>query len=371
MRMLAALLLSSIVASTAGVLAASVQASAAQPGVAYTWGQGIGDSPAPVEGLQADVVDIQAANWGGLGVDSDGNVWQWESASPPVASQVVGPQNVVSIGEGNGAPNQWGAAATAGGVLWTWGNDGKGQLCNGSHKNTDHTPASVSGLSGVTEVSGGQEHLTILADGKVWSCGTNADGQLGTGNTLNADVPVQIAGLSNITAVSAGNLFSMALTSTGEVWTWGINNLGQLGNGSTVPYSDVPVEAQLPSPATEVFAGGGTHNDGQALALLANGEVWAWGSDTYGQLGNGETSKQDFSTPVQSTALEGKTWTAVATGGTSSYAIDSKGNLWAWGNAKSGALGNGTSSGDAVTPVMVTTGVEQVSSVANTAVARG
>jgi alpha-tubulin suppressor-like RCC1 family protein len=350
---------------------AAKPATAAQPGVAYAWGQGIADTPTPVAGIPTDVVDIQAANWGGLAVDSTGTVWQWNSTSVPTASQVTGPQNVVSIGEGNGAPNAWGAAVTAGGVLWTWGNDGKGQLCNGSHQNTYFQPAPVSGLSHVTEVSGGQEHLTILAGGKVWSCGTNVDGQLGTGDTTNSDVPVQVPGLSGITAVSAGNLYSLALTSAGSVWSWGINNLGQLGNGSTVPYSDVPVQVQLTSAAAQVFAGGGTHSDGQSLALLENGQVWAWGSDTYGQLGNGKTSKKSYSTPVQSTVLEGRTWIAVATGGSTSYAIDSDGELWSWGNGKSGALGNGTTSGDVTTPVMVMSGVAQVSSVANTTTALG
>jgi alpha-tubulin suppressor-like RCC1 family protein len=371
MKVLATMLVGMIVLATQSGAGAATHASTAQAGVAYAWGQGIAESPVSIAGIPSNVTDVQAANWGGLAVDSTGNVWQWQSATSPTATEVSGPEDVVSIGEGNGAPNEWGAAVTASGALWTWGNDGKGQLCNGSHKNTYHAPAAVEGLSDVTAVSGGQEHLTILAGGKVYSCGTNDDGQLGTGNTTNSDVPTQIAGLSDVTAISAGNLYSLALTSAGDVWSWGINNLGQLGNGSAAAYSDVPVEVALTSPATQVFAGGGTQSDGQSLALLQNGQVWAWGSDSYGQLGNGTTSKKGFFTPVQSTALSGKTWTAVATGGSTSYAIDSVGNLWAWGNGKSGAIGNGTKSGDVLAPVMVISGVAQVSSVANTTTARG
>ena len=107
-------------------------------------------------------------------------MWQWNASNNPTATEVVGPQDVESIAEGNGAPNPWGAAVTSSGVLWTWGYDGKGQLCNGKHTNNDLAPAPVTGISDVTEVSGGQEHLTILAGGTVWSCGTNDDGQLGT-----------------------------------------------------------------------------------------------------------------------------------------------------------------------------------------------
>jgi alpha-tubulin suppressor-like RCC1 family protein len=276
----------------------------------------------------------------------------------------------VSIGEGNGSPNAWGAAVTSGGVLWTWGYDGKGQLCNGKHTNDDLAPAPVTGLSDVTQVSGGQEHLTILAGGSVLSCGTNDDGQLGNGTTANSDVPVKVGSLSNVSAISAGNLYSIALESSGEVWSWGENNLGQLGNGQTESYSDVPVEVLLPSGANEIYAGGGTTKDGQSLALL-NNQVWAWGSDSYGQLGNGHTSKSPSYTPIESTGLEGTSWSYVATGGSTSYGLDSSGNLWAWGNGKSGDLGNGQSSGDPLTPLLVMSGITQISAVANTAVALG
>jgi alpha-tubulin suppressor-like RCC1 family protein len=349
----------------------ALPAGAASSAPVYTWGQGISDSPTQVTGLPADIVDVQAANWGGIAIDSSGNVWQWNASKEPSASEVVGPTDVVSIGEGNGAPNPWGAAVTSSGVLWTWGYDGKGQLCNGKHTNNDLAPAPVSGLSGVTEVSGGQEHLTILAGGSVWSCGTNDDGQLGNGTTTNSYVPVKVSSISNVTAISAGNVYSIALESSGEVWSWGENNLGQLGNGQTEPYSDLPVEVLLPSGANEINAGGGTSKDGQSLALLANGQVWAWGSDSYGQLGNGKTSTSPSYTPIESTVLQGTNWSYVATGGTTSYGLDSTGKLWAWGNGKSGALGNGQSSGDALTPVLVMSGSTQISAVANTAVALG
>ncbi len=363
---------SMVVASVATVAAVwALPAGAASSVPVYTWGQGIADSPTQVTGLPMSISDVQAANWGGLAVDASGNVWQWSSSKDPSASEVVGPTDVVSIGEGNGAPNAWGAAVTSSGVLWTWGYDGKGQLCNGKHTNNDFAPAPVTGLSDVTEVSGGQEHLTILAGGNVWSCGTNDDGQLGNGTTTNSDVPVEVGSLSNVSAISAGNVYSIALEKSGEVWAWGENNLGQLGNGQTESHSDVPVEVLLPSSANEIFAGGGTSKDGQVLALLADGQVWAWGSDSYGQLGNGRTSTSPSYTPIESTALEGTNWRYVATGGTTSYGIDSSGNLWAWGNGKSGSLGNGQSSKGSLTPVLVMSGSSQISAVANTAVALG
>jgi alpha-tubulin suppressor-like RCC1 family protein len=361
------LVLASVVAA---IEVCALPAGAASSVPVYTWGQGISDSPTQVTGLPADITDVKAANWGGLAIDSSGNVWQWNASRVPSASEVVGPTDAVSIGEGNGSPNAWGAAVTSGGVLWTWGYDGKGQLCNGKHTNDDLAPAPVTGLSDVTQVSGGQEHLTILAGGSVLSCGTNDDGQLGNGTTANSDVPVKVGSLSNVSAISAGNLYSIALESSGEVWSWGENNLGQLGNGQTESYSDVPVEVLLPSGANEIYAGGGTTKDGQSLALL-NNQVWAWGSDSYGQLGNGHTSKSPSYTPIESTGLEGTSWSYVATGGSTSYGLDSSGNLWAWGNGKSGDLGNGQSSGDPLTPLLVMSGITQISAVANTAVALG
>jgi alpha-tubulin suppressor-like RCC1 family protein len=246
----------------------------------------------------------------------------------------MGPPDVVSVGEGF----DFSAAVTRSGQLWTWGaNDNSGDLCQGlTTSRTGIPPTRISGISNAVEVSGGQGHLLVLTSaGTVEACGRNNYGQLGDGKTTASAAPTQVVGLDgiHIDAISAGDLYSAALDSTGHVWEWGLNDFGQLGDGTTVN-SDIPVEVKgLPGPVKEIFAGGSLKGNGQTVALLDNGSVYAWGSDVWGQLGN-EQTEFDSPTPVRVDLPSGVTFTQVATGGTASYALDSSGDVWAWGAAQ-------------------------------------
>jgi alpha-tubulin suppressor-like RCC1 family protein len=215
----------------------------------------------------------------------------------------------------------------------------------------------VSGLSGVSALSGGADHLLLLeSSGVVMACGNGTYGELGDGGTADSDVAVQVQGLTNVVAISAGSQNSVALDSSGRVWDWGNNNLGQLGDGNTFD-SDVPVEVSLPSAAVQVFAGGDSTSDGSVLALLGNGEVYAWGDDSNGQLGDGATGTSS-DVPVRTRGLPSNI-VAVATDAYTSYALDSSGNLYAWGRVNRQ---------NETTPTIVQTGVSRVSAVAATTV---
>ena len=248
------------------------------------------------------MAEIQAANYGGLLVDTSGHVYTWDNATQPTASKIRGPKGIVSVGEGF----DFGAAAGSSGKVWAWGNDSSGQLCNGTMTRNDLPSKVISGLSGVASLSGGADHLLLLeSSGVVMACGNNTFGQLGDGQNEASDVAVQVEGLSNVVAISAGSQSSVALDASGRVWDWGINNLGQLGDGKTSD-SDVPVEVPLPSAAVQVSAGGSSTSDGSVLALLGNGEVFAWGDDSNGQLGDGETGTSS-NVPVRTQSLPGLT----------------------------------------------------------------
>jgi alpha-tubulin suppressor-like RCC1 family protein len=332
-----------------------------------TWGFHIGDTARPVTGLPNSMVALQAANWGGLGIDSTGHVWQWFGSSSPRALAVKGPTKVLSVGEGGPKTEYYGAAATSSGQLWTWGDEnGAGDLCLGSTGRKNVAPTQVPGIDNARAVSGGAEHLLILLDtGQVEACGGNMDGQLGDGTTTHSASPVAVTGLSGIVAISAGSSFSLALDSSGHVWAWGEGNFGQLGDGNT-NNSDVPVEVPLPGSVREVFAGGSASTNGQAIALLDDGSVYAWGNNQWAQLGTGAGPNSD--TPVKVTVPAGITYTYVATGGSSSYGLDTSGNLWAWGNDSKGELGDGRSTGTVATPERVDSGLTLVSAVAAVAV---
>jgi alpha-tubulin suppressor-like RCC1 family protein len=302
-----------------------------------------------VTGLPDNIDSIQASNYGGLALDANGNVWTWDTgSSAPEATQVKGPTQVVSVGEGA----SFGAGATSSGNLWVWGNDHQGELCNGEYTSKTIKPTLVSGVSDVTSVSGGGNHLIfLLGDGTVYACGTNGHGELGDGGKQHRSfTPVKVVHLHRVEAISAGQSESMALDASGNVWTWGFNELGQLGDGTTRD-SDVPVKVSLPAPAVQIYAGGDDFENGSMIVLLSNGQVWAWGDDAQGQLGNG-TDEASSDVPVQVIGLSGVTITAVATAGVTSFALDSTGDVWGWG----GAVG--------ATPEIVATGFTQISGVA-------
>jgi alpha-tubulin suppressor-like RCC1 family protein/uncharacterized protein YkwD len=128
-----------------------------------------------------------------------------------------------------------------------------------------------------------------------------------------------------------------------QVWAWGLNNLGQLGDGTTTNQL-TPVQLKNPTGVVAV-AGGGYHS----LALTGDGTVFAWGNNEHGQLGDGTNSNR--STPVQVAKL-GEV-VAVAAGGNHSLALTRDGTVFAWGLNNQGQLGDGTRT-DQSSPVPVT-----------------
>ncbi len=248
-----------------------------------------------------------------------------------------------------------GSSVVVSGSAWAWGMNNYGQLGNGTTTTTGcgciSTPVAVSLPSGttVTAIAGGQFHsLALTSSGQVLAWGNNGDGELGNGTTTDSSTPVAVSLPSGttVTAIAGGSYHSLALTSSGQVLAWGSNNRGQLGNGTTT-YSSIPVPVSLPSGTTvTAIAGGGYHS----LALTSTGQVLAWGNNVQGELGNGTTT--DSSTPVPVSLPSGTTVTAIAGGFEYSLALTSTLHVLAWGLNANGELGNGTTTNSS-TPVAV------------------
>ncbi len=128
-------------------------------------------------------------------------------------------------------------AATPSGGVYAWGDNSNGQLGNGKLSNSS-TPVAITLPNGVTATAiaaGGYHSLAIGSDGKVYAWGFNGDGQLGTGTTTDSHTPVLVnppTGLT-ATAIAAGGFHSLAIGSDGNAYAWGSNLYGQLGNGTT------------------------------------------------------------------------------------------------------------------------------------------
>ncbi|WP_085053197.1 InlB B-repeat-containing protein, partial [Candidatus Magnetominusculus xianensis] len=233
------------------------------------------------------------------------------------------------------------------GTVWAWGSNLHGQLGNdqfGVAQNTstaDSTiPVQVSGLTGVTAIAAGTVHsLALKSDGTVWAWGYNHWGQLGNGTYgvgTNTDTPVQVSGLTGVIAIAGGTYHSLALRGDGTVWAWGLNGSGELGNGTIGEYESRKVPEQVSGLSGVIAIAGG---QGISMALKSDGTVWAWGENSYGQLGNGTNTNYE-TTPVQVSGLSGVIAINSAFGETF-LALKSDGTVWVWG-WNGGRYGDGT-----------------------------
>ena len=212
------------------------------------------------------------------------------------------------------------------GEAWVWGNNSFGQL--GVGDTTQRlTPVMITGHS-FSRLAGCEHHsLALKADGTLWAWGRNANGQLGDNTTTNRSAPIQI-GTQSFKRINAGGTFSNALDKNdGSAWGWGSNNLGQLGDNTNTNRS-TPVSTVGGHSFIDI-SGGYDFNGSSAgcIALKADGSVWGWGNNNFGQVGDGtSTSRQS---PVS--VVGGHSFTKIAANGITSYAIRGDGTLWAWG----------------------------------------
>ncbi len=246
------------------------------------------------------------------------------------------------------------------GKVYAWGdNSSAGQLGNGTTISS-LTPVAVTGgaLAGktITAVAAGFFHtLALDSTGKVYAWGDGVYGQLGNSNSVQQNSPVAVTttgALSGktIVAIAAGGRMSMALDSNGQLYTWGQNGSGEVGDGTTTT-RNAPVAVSTTGLLSGKNITAISSAYSKSMALDSNGRVYAWGSNAYGQLGDGTTT--DRSSPTLVTGLSGITITGISSSATHSLAIDNTGKAYAWGLNTSGQLGDGTTT-NRLSPVLVT-----------------
>ena len=235
-------------------------------------------------------------------------------------------------------------ALTSRGTVKCWGLDNYGQLGNGATGGPSYVPVDVVGLpSGVVAIAAGASHTCALTgSGGVMCWGSNAQGQLGDGATTDSSAPVAVRGLSSgVRAVVAGMVHSCALLSSGSVTCWGYNAEGELGDGTTGS-STTPVNVLgLAHSAVAVSSSTGR----QTCALEISGGVQCWGANFSGELGDGTTTSSP--TPVDVVGLTGGA-IAISAGEDHSCAVTSAGAAKCWGNNGFGSLGNDSNTNSSV-----------------------
>ncbi|MEZ4250573.1 MAG: hypothetical protein R3B99_20265 [Polyangiales bacterium] len=224
--------------------------------------------------------------------------------------------------------------ARASGVVECWGSNEAGQLGRGTTTIGRNGRQRVVGISTAIDVAAGQLHTcAALGDGTVMCWGSNSYGQLGDGTRMSRSSPTLVPDLVDVVAVTAGDRHSCALRSDGSVWCWGENAVGQLGNGDT-GLQPSPVRVRELSDVVAVASGPATAR--HTCALRRNGELWCWGDNSSGQIGDGTMDLRLVPVRVLSDVA------SVAVGGSSTCATLTNGSLVCWGRNDQGQLGDGT-----------------------------
>ncbi|GAA5124192.1 hypothetical protein GCM10023212_23650 [Luteolibacter yonseiensis] len=183
------------------------------------------------------------------------------------------------------------------------------------------------------DVSIGERHgIGRKTNGSLWVWGYGPSGQLGLGPDFSYQIsPIQLGTDTGWLGFDAGNSFNVAIKADGSLWSWGQNSYGQLGTGvSGNRYTPGRIGALA---GWAKVSAGDTHS----LAIRSDGTLWAWGSNGTGKLGIGTTTGTNVPVPVGTDT----DWLAVSAGYAHSLALKTDGSLWAWGNNSRGQLGTG------------------------------
>ena len=283
-------------------------------------------------------VQVSAGDDHSLALGSDGYVYAWgnnsngelgnnTTSNSLVPVRVRDPAKPTDTSKGLqatqvSAGRGWGHSLAVGsdGYAYAWGYNDYGQLGNNTPRTDSHVPVRVrdpakptdtsKGLQATQVSAGWMYSLAVGSDGYAYAWGNNEHGQLGNNTDYDSSVPVRVRDPASptdtskglqATQISGGGRFSLAVGSDGYAYAWGNNSNGELGNNTT-SNSLVPVRVRDPAKPTDTSKGlqatqvsAGYYN---SLAVGSDGNAYAWGNNSYGQLGNGNTSPSTVPVPV-------------------------------------------------------------------------
>ena len=275
--------------------------------------------------------------------------------------------------------------------LWAWGDNEFGQLGDGTTTNKTSPTKIETNITFVQLSAGAFHNAGIDTEGRLWVWGLNTFGQLGDGTTINKSKPQKIMGDKEFTKVMASGYLTLAIDTNNEIWhlgkdfgnssfankeirklnfkieyseisgnshylfldnrkklwSFGSNSYGELGDGTTNTKTS-PVQIKSEVQFLQVSAG-----DEFCLAIDSDGNLWSWGKNDECQLGDGTTTNKAIPEQIKTE----KKFTQISAGKNHCLAIDNEGNLWSWGRNNRGQLGDGTRT-DKTSPIKIMDGIK-------------
>ena len=248
------------------------------------------------------------------------------------------------------------SAITSTGRVFTWGRNDKGQLGDGSIARRIR-PVDITRLfdlgpgETIVNMSLGYYHsAAISSEGSIFTWGMNENGQLGDRTTDSKYIPIKITNPNykylgdKFKSIYLGLSHTAAITEKGQVYSWGDNSNGQLGNGTTIEKTMPSYIGNLPQTYMDETIQSISLGSLHSAAVTTNGRIFTWGSNANSQLGDGTITQRN--NPIEITSRFnlsiGEKIESVSLGGYYSSAITSKGRIFTWGSNAYGQLGNGT-----------------------------
>ncbi|MBM6499365.1 fibronectin type III domain-containing protein [Flavobacterium macrobrachii] len=295
-------------------------------------------------GTATDWAKISCGSNHAVAIKNNGTLWTWgvnlqgqlgdgTTTSKSVPTQVGTDTNWAEVV----TKNRHNIARKTNGTLWAWGSNAFAQLGDGSTINR-LIPTQIGTATNWQSIGTGTAHaMAIKTNGTLWTWGFNSNGQLGDGTIISKSSPVQIGSATDWKSVTGGAYHTVATKTNNSLWTWGRNNNGQLGLNDTTDRT-TPTQVGTATNWDKISSG-----EDHVLGSRTYGALFAWGYDVNGQIGNDEAAT-NMLTPTL--LLNVNFWPDVQAGNIHSTAIDDTGKLYTWGSNIYGQLGNGSFTDD-------------------------
>jgi alpha-tubulin suppressor-like RCC1 family protein len=339
-------------------------------GAAYCWGEGVvgqlgADQNAPRSRPQPVVggllfTTLSAGDSHTCGITSSGDAYCWgynyigqlgngSVENSFVPTRVAGGLAMAAISAGSLHT----CAITTSGQAYCWGSDLEGILGTGqpgpdscAFSRCALTPQAVAGGFTFTAIAAGfTESCGVITSGEAYCWGSNTYGQLGDATRLTRTVPTPVYGGTLFASLTIGWRHACGRTPTGGTFCWGRNNFGQVAAPNGLLEQLTPTAILSFAGAVTTLSAGFIHS----CRTVETGATECWGDNTYGQLGDGTTTRAY--SPVPSAA--GLSLQQIASGGNHTCGMTRTNELYCWGYNVAGQLGNGTKIGPELRPVPV------------------